>query len=442
MRRDWRTTFALIAALLFTCLLVWMGREIGEHVARDSVLIARLTRESPRRGSLRFGHPFAPADAQFVDAQASADAGTTDAYETPDLAAPVIRRYCDALVNRLCSVWSACGCEGMPPRWRPNEAELGTCAELMMPRCEQWQVWTRLRVDLARSSIVDEEALVRFETDIDQHVDCNGIRDLHPVLVVNDADEGQPCDPQASHECRDGSDCVGDVCIALPRRGERCFDEWEEDPEDDPCASHGLCGEGLVCARHRCTPASRFNCTLGPLDFHYLGCPPGEVFNWREEVARALEAQSPTPLLSDPRFPLPECMPIGRACSHDTACFLSRCVGEGKSVCRRTTRTTQHERPIQLLRTAAVLDGYQGNDSDLPTAAVGEECRSHICAEGLSCSLTSVDESAHGAFVCREPLAEGEDCSGGDCAEGLFCYHQVHNGHCTAPVCETEPIFY
>ena len=441
MRRDWRPTLALIAALLLSFGLTWMGREVGAHVARDAELIAQLTMDERPSGAVHFVSPPFLIDARNLDAHASADAGALDAYEAPDPAAPVIRRYCDALLNRLCAVWSACGCEGTPPHWPFDETEVGTCAEVMRPHCENWSVWTQLREDLARSSIVDEAALVQFETNIAQHVDCNGVSAVYPVLLVNDATEGQPCNQQASYECRDGSDCVGDVCTVLPGQGERCLNEQEEDAEDDPCASDGLCAEGLVCARHRCTPASRFDCILEPLDFPYVECPPGEVFNWREDVARAIEAQSPTPLLSDRRFPQPECMPIGRACTSDAACFRSRCAGERTSVCMQPTT---HEHPGRLLRTAAVLDGYQGNDSDLPTASVGEECRSHICAEGLSCSLIAVDDgegATHGAFVCREPLAEGGDCSGGDCAEGLVCVDVVHNGHCTAPVCETEYLF-
>jgi hypothetical protein len=103
------------------------------------------------------------------------------------------------------------------------------------------------------------------------------------------------------------------------------------------------------------------------------------------------------------------------------------------------------EHPGEPLRTVAVLDGYQGDEHNLPTASIGEECRHHICAEGLSCAITLVDHGGSGesvAFVCRESLPEGADCSIGDCESGLVCHEQVRNGHCTAPICETEYLFY
>ena len=102
MKRDWRPTLALIAALVVSLVLVWLGREVGAHGERDAALIARLTRDDSRLGSpLYFGRALAPIDARYVDASGSADAGAVDAYEAPDLAAPVIRRYCDAIVRRI-----------------------------------------------------------------------------------------------------------------------------------------------------------------------------------------------------------------------------------------------------------------------------------------------------------------------------------------------------
>ena len=440
MKRDWRPTLALIAALLMSLVLVWLGREVGTHIERDAALISQLTREDPRLGSrLHFGRALAPVDARYVDASATADAGTTDAYEPPDLAAPVIRRYCDAVVNRVCSVWSACGCEGTPPRWPFDETEVGSCAELLMSHCESWHVWGEFRGDLARSPvIIDEAALIRFETDIAELADCNGIRVGPPELLMNNGDVGELCDGEAAFKCRDGSGCIDGVCTQLPRRGERCLGDVDERTyAGDRCRPPGLCGEGLICSHHRCIPREGFDCSV------LEECGPDEVYNWSDEVAHTMTTRSFAQLIDQHHILTPVCMPIGRSCTRDIACVRGLCEGERIRVCLQPKMHEHHER---WSRTVAALDGYQGDDDALPIANVGEECRSHICAQGLSCSPVVVNEgesTERVTYVCRQPADEGARCEiDSDCLGELVCVAQVRDGHCGAPVCQTEPLFH
>ncbi len=434
MKRDWRPTLTLIAALLVSLVLVWLGREVGAHIERDAAWIARLTRDDPRLGSPRyFGRALTPIDARNVDASASADAGTIDAYEMPDLAAPVIRRYCDAVVSRICLAWTECGCEGMPRHsWAMDEAEVGTCEERVMRACEAWRPWGRLREGLSHPPLtVDTQQVAQIDAYANNDISCSGTNLHAEGHLINDAVVGQRC--EEGYGCRDESTCIDGVCTVLPRQGERCLNEWEEDPEHDPCLASGLCAEGLVCARHRCAPRDRFDCGVLSLSADpVIPCPLGQAYGWDDQELRHLRTLRHFTLETMPR---PQCRPIGRLCTRDAEC-LGQCRGAHTRICMTPML-------YELRREPELPLGFV-DDGQHSTAQVGEDCQQRRCAKGLSCSWFAIerDASFEIGYVCREPVGEGLECSvDSDCTEGLLCGNRYEAGRCEPHICSADPIF-
>ena len=434
MKRDWRPTLALIAALLFSFGLTWMGREVGAHVARDAELIAQLTMHERPLRAVRFARPPLPIDARNVDASAS-DAGTSDAYEATDLAAPVIRRYCDALVNRICLAWTECGCEGTPRLgWAEEVAEPSTCEERGMRACEAWHSWDRLRDGLSHPTwTVDPRKIAQLEAHANNDISCSGANLRTGGSLINDAVVGERC--EEPYGCRDESTCIDDVCTVLPTHGEPCLNEWEDDPEHDPCLASGLCAEGLVCARHRCAPSDRFDCgrfSLSSTADPFIPCPLGQAYSWDDQELRHLRTLRHLTLEN---MPTPRCRPIGRLCTRDAEC-LGQCTGAHTRVCMPPML-------YELRREPELPLGFV-DDGQHITAQVGEDCQHRRCGEGLSCSWFSIerDASFEIGYVCREPVGEGLECSvDSDCTEGLLCGNRYEAGRCEPHLCHADPIF-
>ena len=429
MKRDWRPTLALIAALLVSLALVWLGREVGTHVERDTALISRLTRDDPRLGSrLQFGRAREPLDARDVDASATADAGTSDAYETPDLATPVIRRYCDAVVRRICSAWTACGCAGMPQHsWTIDEAEVGTCEERTMRACETWHAWGLLRDGLSHPPLtVNAQQVAQVDAYANNEIGCGGVDLNAHGFLINDAVTSQAC--EGGYACRDNSTCIDGVCTRLPTEGERCLGGRNDGSEEHPCSASGLCAEGLVCAHHRCAPAERFDCNLGPEPSRLTPCPLGEAYNWSERVLEESRRRGPIELED---FPRAECLPVGQRCTRDAEC-VGQCSGAHTRVCM-----------LPMLHEARQGSGRR-YPAHTPPAHVGEDCQQRPCSEGLTCSMsvTERDASTEVGYVCRVPVQAGARCSvDTDCGDGLICGNRYEAGRCEPGLCHNNPLF-
>lgn len=355
---------------------------------------------------------------------------------------------CDRLASEVCAARRACGC-------RPNGEE--GCEADERRACEAW-LECAAYVSLDEAVAVDEVRLAACMQSIRADLaSCDAWR-LPPIchdLLVEPVSVGEPCAGDRAG-CR-GGQCDGEVCAALPGRGQRC--EW-------------ACAPGLVCTdAMRCEPEATARTECGSA----WDCPPrlacvegvcarpggvGARCEDADACARGMTCDEGRCRRADRcRFDeecgrlsrcagdvVDRCVPAGvwplasmgaectmsSECGHDAVCVAGRCAGAPGvgQVCADG-------------RCAAGAFCLRGRCVDRGPTRVGSPCELYAqdsCGPGLGCVWTTLTDGGAGGR-CQRAAGLDAPCPTGACELGLRCGPVVDDGHCEPAFCGPDSIW-